>query len=757
MRRRTFLATTALTASTALAGRTRADSTTPGSPATQTAAFDSVMLDSTASLLDADGEPLTDESLVPVFAAETAENTDEDGNGDAVLYPEGTPIPLVAVDGPVAAFGAPFVEDDVNFNYGNEQFALNVWDALVGGGRVLWDAGHDQYYTADRFQSFVTYVERNGYTVEETTTLVDSLDDADAVVITSPSIGYSTDELDALRQFRAEGGAILVHHQSDFDDFDETDNLNALAAALDLQFRFNDDQVVDDQNNAGAFYQPTTARFNTDEFDLFASRPDLGFEFDPAETYAATVEDVSDGDTVSVRLENGRVDEIRILGIDTPEVPEAVDAERVEEWEGIEDVSYLGEWGDRASSFAVEELADADVSVRVDPDQPNRDPFGRLLAYVEYDDGTDTVDWSRRVIEEGYARVFDSGGSRHDELWRLERQARADGTGLWAASDPENSGTVRNGDYDAVFVPTPVPVGLRGSDSVPDDRVPVRAAESASPAGAPLVTVDAETRLAALGGPMISEDYETATGFPEDTAAYGNFPLVTSLIDALAADGRDGDIYIEGGHRQFNAGYALSAEDAVFYQRYLEGVDTGFEQVNDLPAADLSTAKGLVISTPAADYTTEEYDALQAFVDDGGAVVLVGSSEAPDLGVIRLNSISTRLGSDLQFGLNAVRDGESNLVDDPTLPVTTALDDDFGVFGPYDPAADTTLVATSDSTTTTTPEQTANQGPTDSPTAQDQGQEQPGFGVAAAISAGLGAGLIKYLRGGSDGDGEGGD
>lgn len=206
---------------------------------------------STSSLVDPANDPLADESAVAVWAEDTASVTDEDGDGDVVGYPDGTPIPLAAVDGTVVGFGAMLVDDDADFSAGNEEFLLNVWDELAGGGTVLWDEGHGQYYSLDRFSTFEAYAERNGYDVRATADLAADLGDADAAVITSPSDALSDAEFEALRSFVADGGALFLHDQSDFGGYDETAHLDDIAAALDLEFRFNDGQVVDAENNGG--------------------------------------------------------------------------------------------------------------------------------------------------------------------------------------------------------------------------------------------------------------------------------------------------------------------------------------------------------------------------------------------------------------------------------------------------------------------------------------------------------------------------
>lgn len=64
-----------------------------------------VAFDSTSSLLNASMEPLTDESLVAVWAENTATTTDSDGNGDTTSYGQAR-IHLVVVDRNVLGFSA---------------------------------------------------------------------------------------------------------------------------------------------------------------------------------------------------------------------------------------------------------------------------------------------------------------------------------------------------------------------------------------------------------------------------------------------------------------------------------------------------------------------------------------------------------------------------------------------------------------------------------------------------------------------------
>lgn len=121
---------------------------------------------------------------------------------------------------------------------------------------------------------------------------------------------------------------------------------------------------------------------------------------------------VADGDTLSVRTAGGRVERVRLIGIDTPEV-----------YGGVE-------CGGPEASAAMKRLAaGARVTVVPDPTQDRRDRYGRLLGYVERG-GTDL---GLEMIRRGLAGVYVYGRPfrRHSRYRRAEREARDAGRGSW--------------------------------------------------------------------------------------------------------------------------------------------------------------------------------------------------------------------------------------------------------------------------------------------------------------------------------------
>jgi endonuclease YncB( thermonuclease family) len=586
--------------------------------------IDELVFDSTASLLDENMKPLTDDSLAVVSAEPSATNEDSDGSGDAVSYPDDAAIPLVAVDGSVAGLGSPFITDEeLDVTADNEEFMLNVYDAVVGGDTVLWDEGHGQFYGLDSASQFESYAEE-GYDLQATQDLTADISSANAVVITSPSEGFTPAELDALLNFISEGGAVILHDQSDFDNFDETANLNDIADTLGVGFRFNDDQVLDDESNTGPPFVPVTGNFDSAD-PLFETRE--GIDDDP-------------------------------------------DARTTE---------YLTDWASNATEFA-SDLDGQNVTLFFDQNEPLRDPT-RLLAFIRYDatgDGTRDTLYNKQVIEEGYARAYGSSLSRHDAFWEAEWQARSENQGVWTESDLADADPYRDRAPTEIFVPVASSIRTAGSASI-EDYANVFAEPTATQTDAsdpsdgqiPLFGQDTDSRTAVCGSLLLDEGYERLEGFETDTAGYDNFSLVTGTINALTEGGEL--VYVDGGHDQFGTDYGLSSEDMAYYQRHLEGRQITLEQINDLTLDRLSDGHALVITTPASALTQAELNAVESFRDAGGAVVLLGSAAAPADAVAALNDVAATLGTPLRLNTDQVVDDSNNLADDGTLPTTTQI------------------------------------------------------------------------------------
>jgi endonuclease YncB( thermonuclease family) len=434
--------------------------------------------------------------------------------------------------------------------------------------------------------------------------------------------------------------------------------------------------------------------------------------YEPGESYAATVTRVVDGDTVYVEFEDGTGEKLRVIGVDTPETPENRRYERPAEWEGIEDVDYLLSRGEAASAFAADRLTDARVTVSFDENEPVRDPFGRLLAYVAYGADDERVDYNRELLEEGHARVYGSGLTRHDEFWDVERSAREAGRGLWERSDLGAVPEIRDRPVDDLFFPTPAAVET-ASGALDPSRVPVFASETAERRDAdaegdggggrgsgdgeavddriPLVGVDEDARLGVVGGLLVDETYESSEGFPVDTAGFENYVFVTNLLDSLSE--ASGDVLVDGGNGQFTVDYALSSEDAAYYGRYLEGQGLLLQQNNSLSEAFLDLGRALIVTPPRTPIPEPQLDLVRTFRDDGGSVLLLGGADAPPAARSNLNAVAEALGSDLRLGDGRVVDEERNVDDDPRVPTTGRFDRSFPLFDAFSPGAVTPRLA----------------------------------------------------------------
>jgi micrococcal nuclease len=171
---------------------------------------------------------------------------------------------------------------------------------------------------------------------------------------------------------------------------------------------------------------PETASTSLTQSPTATPRPTTTSGF--ADRWTVEVVRVIDGDTIEVRFPDGHTEDVRLLGVDTPEVHVAVDPP---EYEGIPDTEagrdWLRDWGHKASEFARNQLGDKTVEIATDPQADRRGSYGRLLVYV-YVDGRN---FNRQLIEQGYARLYDSDFSSRDAFASAEQTAQSNDVGLW--------------------------------------------------------------------------------------------------------------------------------------------------------------------------------------------------------------------------------------------------------------------------------------------------------------------------------------
>lgn len=155
------------------------------------------------------------------------------------------------------------------------------------------------------------------------------------------------------------------------------------------------------------------------------------------EARQATVTRIIDGDTMEVRFANGEEDTVRLIGVDTPET--SLGNVAPEEYEGIPDTQaardHLYNWGQQASQYATDELEGQEVRVVTDSEGDRRGSFGRLLAYLYVGE----ENFNRNLLEDGYARVYDSPFSLRGEFESAESEARSNDIGLWNFEDESST------------------------------------------------------------------------------------------------------------------------------------------------------------------------------------------------------------------------------------------------------------------------------------------------------------------------------
>jgi len=149
---------------------------------------------------------------------------------------------------------------------------------------------------------------------------------------------------------------------------------------------------------------------------------------------------VVDGDTIDTRLDTGRKERVRLIGIDTPERGDC----------------FFSQASARTRALALGRR----VVLRGDATQDTRDRYGRLLAYVDIGGSTDL---GRALIGGGHAKVYvyDRPFQRVAPYRTAEAAAKKTPAGLWSACAspaPAPPASKRcDPSYPTVCIPPPPP------------------------------------------------------------------------------------------------------------------------------------------------------------------------------------------------------------------------------------------------------------------------------------------------------------
>lgn len=128
------------------------------------------------------------------------------------------------------------------------------------------------------------------------------------------------------------------------------------------------------------------------------------------------VQSVVDGDTIKIPM-GTTVETVRLIGIDTPET--------------VHPSKPVECFGREASNKTKEILTGKQVTIEKDTSQDERDKYGRLLAYIFLEDGTNV---NKLLIAEGYAYeyTYNLPYKYQSEFKQAETDARTNKRGLWA-------------------------------------------------------------------------------------------------------------------------------------------------------------------------------------------------------------------------------------------------------------------------------------------------------------------------------------
>lgn len=123
-----------------------------------------------------------------------------------------------------------------------------------------------------------------------------------------------------------------------------------------------------------------------------------------------------DGDTIDVNM-NGKVETIRMIGIDTPETHRPN--------------TPIQCYGPEAAAYTKKLIGNQPVRLQADALDTNRDRYGRLLRYIYLPDNTLV---EKRLITEGYGFAYTQFPFEKALVFKTyEQDAKTAGRGLWSA------------------------------------------------------------------------------------------------------------------------------------------------------------------------------------------------------------------------------------------------------------------------------------------------------------------------------------
>ena len=166
-------------------------------------------------------------------------------------------------------------------------------------------------------------------------------------------------------------------------------------------------------------------------FFLFMAAASIVFAFageSSGEEKADVVLNVVDGDTLKIDHQ-GRIENLRLIGIDTPEsrVNKKAQKDAARKKEDLQKMILLG----REATRYVKSMVKPGDSIRVEFDRQIRDKYGRLLGYVYLTDGKML---NEEIVKAGYASLltYPPNVKYEHKFLRAYREARENNRGLWS-------------------------------------------------------------------------------------------------------------------------------------------------------------------------------------------------------------------------------------------------------------------------------------------------------------------------------------
>lgn len=125
----------------------------------------------------------------------------------------------------------------------------------INAKQIFVDAAHGNkdYFTGQFAGMKMDLNKESGFEMKSISRSItyDLIKDSFVVLLPHPKTEYQATELQALKEYTAKGGSIMLFGQADYNDYSKPDYLNAILESVGSKIRFNDDQVCHPKDNIG--------------------------------------------------------------------------------------------------------------------------------------------------------------------------------------------------------------------------------------------------------------------------------------------------------------------------------------------------------------------------------------------------------------------------------------------------------------------------------------------------------------------------